>query len=49
MAVDAFPVIAKTLPFGFFSWAVDSALLIMRGMIEDNQKIADIVNNEDKE
>ena len=49
MAVEAFPVLAKTLPFPFFSWAVDAALLIMRGMIEDNAKIADIVNNEDKE
>ena len=49
LAVEAFPVLAKTLPFSFFSWAVDSALLIMRGMIEDNAKIADIVNNEDKE
>ena len=49
LAVEAFPMLAKTLPFSFFSWAVDSALLIMRGMIEDNAKIADIVNNEDKE
>ena len=47
MAVEAFPVIAKTLPFGFFSWAVDSALLIMRGMIEDNRQIADIVNKKE--
>ena len=47
MAVEAFPVIAKTLPFSFFSWAVDSALLIMRGMIEDNRQIADIVNKKE--
>lgn len=47
MAVDAFPIIAKTLPFSFFSWAVDSALLIMRGMIEDNRQIADIVNKKE--
>lgn len=47
MAVEAFPVIAKTLPFSFFSWAVDSALLIMRGMLEDNRQIADIVNKKE--
>ena len=35
LAVEAFPVLAKILPFSFFSWAVDAALLIMRGMIED--------------
>ena len=49
LAVEAFPVLAKTLPFSFFSWAVDAALLIMRGMIEDNAKIADIVNNDREE
>ena len=47
LAVEAFPVIAKTLPFSFFSWAVDAALLIMRGMIEDNKQIADIVNKKE--
>ena len=47
LAVEAFPVIAKTLPFSFFSWAVDSALLIMRGMLEDNRQIADIVNKKE--
>ena len=49
LAVEAFPALVKALPFSFFSWAVDSALLIMRGMLEDNKQIADIVNNEDKE
>lgn len=47
LAVEAFPMLAKTLPFSFFSWAVDSALLIMRGMIEDNKQIADIVNKKE--
>ena len=47
MAVEAFPALAKTLPFSFFSWAVDAALLIMRGMIEDNKQIADIVNKKE--
>ena len=47
LAVEAFPVLAKTLPFSFFSWAVDSALLIMRGMLEDNKQIADIVNKKE--
>ncbi len=47
LAVEAFPVLAKTLPFSFFSWAVDSALLIMRGMLEDNRQIADIVNKKE--
>ena len=47
LAVEAFPVLAKTLPFSFFSWAVDAALLIMRGMIEDNKQIADIVNKKE--
>ena len=47
LAVEAFPVLAKTLPFSFFSWAVDSALLIMRGMLEDNRQIAYIVNKKE--
>ena len=49
LAVEAFPVIAKALPFSFFSWAVDSALLIMRGMIEDNKQIADIVSKKEED
>jgi len=49
LAVEAFPIIAKTLPFSFFSWAVDSALLIMRGMIEDNKQIADIVSKKEED
>ena len=49
LAVEAFPIIAKTLPFGFFSWAVDSALLIMRGMIEDNKQIANIVSKKEED
>ena len=49
LAVEAFPVIAKTLPFSFFSWAVDAALLIMRGMIEDNKQIADIVSKKEED
>jgi len=49
LAVEAFPVLAKTLPFSFFSWAVDAALLIMRGMIEDNKQIADIVSKKEED
>ena len=49
LAVEAFPVLAKMLPFSFFSWAVDSALLIMRGMIEDNKQIADIVSKKEED
>ena len=49
LAVEAFPVLAKTIPFSFFCWMVDSALVVMRGMIDDNKAISDIIKPSDKE
>lgn len=48
LAVEAFPVITKVIPFSFFCFAVDSALVIMRGMIDDNKAISDIIHSEEK-
>lgn len=49
LAVEAFPVLSKTLPFSFFCRMVDSALVIMRGMIDDNKAISDIIKPDDRE
>ena len=46
MAVERFPVIAKLIPFVLFSKCVDSALDIMRDMIENNKNIADAITDE---
>lgn len=48
-ALEAFPVFAKFIPFSLFCFMVDSALVIMRGMIEDNKAISDIINSEKQE
>lgn len=43
LAIKQFPVIAKFIPFSFFSKLVDEALVIMRKMIENNGKIAGVI------
>ena len=45
MAIDRFPMIAKFVPFTVFSSLVDSALDIMRDMIEKNKNIADAITD----
>lgn len=50
LAVERFPMIAKFIPFTLFGKLVDSALVIMREMIENNKDIADaIVDVEEEE
>lgn len=46
LAIERFPVLAKMLPFGLFSKFVDSALDVMRDMIENNKNIADAIMDE---
>lgn len=46
LAIKRFPVLAKFIPFGVFSKLVDSALDIMRDMIENNKNIADAITEE---
>lgn len=46
LAVKQFPTIAKLIPFSLFSKMVDSALDIMRDMIENNTNIADAIGKE---
>lgn len=43
LAIKRFPILAKLIPFSLFSKFVDSALEVMRNMIENNQSIADAV------
>ena len=45
MAVERFPLISKVIPFAMFSKLVDSALDVMRDMIENNKNIADAIND----
>lgn len=46
MAIERFPVIAKAIPFTLFGNLVDSALDVMRDMIENNKNIADAILDE---
>lgn len=46
LAVERFPIIAKFIPFALFSKLVDSALEVMRDMIENNKNIADAIADE---
>lgn len=52
LAIKTFPIIAKFIPFNFFSKMVDKALVIMKNMIEQNKNIAEVieskVNSEEK-
>lgn len=43
LAIKRFPTLAKFLPFSIFCKLVDEALVIMRKMIENNGKIADVI------
>lgn len=47
LAVKQFPIVAKIIPFSVFSKLVDDALVIMREMIENNGKIANVIVKED--
>lgn len=49
MAVERYPAISKFIPFTLFGKLVDSALDIMRDMIEKNKSIADAITDEIKE
>ena len=45
LAIERFPIFAKLIPFALFSKFVDSALAIMRDMIENNKNIADAIGD----
>lgn len=47
LAISRFPTIAKLIPFSVFSAMVDGALVIMREMIENNGKIANVIKREE--
>lgn len=49
LAVSRFPMVAKFIPFALFSKLVDSALDVMRDMIENNKNIADAITDEIEE
>lgn len=46
LAIERFPFLAKLIPFSLFSKFVDSALDVMRDMIENNRDIASAISNE---
>lgn len=46
LAVERFPMLAKFIPFSVFSKMIDSALDVMRDMIENNKNIADAIADE---
>lgn len=46
LAIERFPILAKMIPFSLFSKFVDSALDVMRDMIENNKSIADAITDE---
>lgn len=46
LAIKQFPILAKCIPFSVFSAMVDSALDIMRDMIEKNANIASAIGAE---
>lgn len=45
LAIERFPILAKLIPFSLFGKMVDSALAIMRDMIENNKNIADAIGD----
>ena len=45
-AIKSFPILAKLIPFSIFSKLVDSALDVMRDMIENNDSIAEAILNQ---
>jgi hypothetical protein len=46
LALERFPIVAKFIPFALFSKLVDSALDVMRDMVENNKNIADAIMDE---
>ena len=46
LAIERFPIVAKFIPFEVFSKFVDSALDVMRDMIENNKNIAEAIADE---
>ena len=48
LAIKQFPIVAKIIPFTVFSALVDEALVIMRKMIENNGKIANVIVSKDE-
>lgn len=46
LAIEAYPLIVKLLPFSIFNILVDSSLKAMRLMIENNKEISDIIFKE---
>lgn len=46
MFIDKFPVAAKCITFEAFSTMVDQALEEMRKMLQDNKKIATLVDEQ---
>lgn len=45
LAAEHYPMITKFIPFATFSKLVDSALEVMRTMIENNEKIAEAITD----
>ena len=45
LAVKCYPMLAKFIPFSMFSKMVDTALDVMRDMIENNKDIADAITD----
>lgn len=49
LAVSTFPGIVKLIPFSLFSVLVDSALNVMRDMIDTNNAIANVITRSEKD
>ena len=49
LAIERFPVFAKLIPFTLFNWLVNKALDEMRRMIEENENIANILQQNQTE
>lgn len=48
LAVSTFPGIVKLIPFSLFSVIVDSALNVMRDMIDTNNAIANVITRSEE-
>ncbi len=49
LPIERFPVFAKLIPFTLFNWLVNKALDEMRRMIEENENIANILQQNQTE
>ena len=49
LAIERFPVFTKLIPFNLFNWLVNKALDEMRRMIEENENIANILQQNQTE